>query len=144
MSHDPIQRKHEEEANQKGGYGDARKGAELFRKWCSHCHSLNPVEGHGIGPNLAGIVERDIAYSKDYRYSASMKYFYITWTNENLNAFLRVCLGILLVSFSFFCLSPVFHWLFFYSLDSCLRFWTNPTNSLFFFTFFRFSLSHRF
>lgn len=91
MQYDPVREKREEEEAVPGGYGDPRKGEKLFKKFCANCHSLNPIEGHGIGPNLASVSGRRIAHHKDYKYSGPMKYFYIDWTDDNLNAFLRVC-----------------------------------------------------
>jgi cytochrome c len=89
MSHDPIKRKHAQEAAQPGGYGDARRGEALFKKFCKQCHSVLAIDNTKSGPHLAGIIDRDTADVRGYPYSPSLKHFHSTWTVENLALFLE-------------------------------------------------------
>lgn len=52
--------------------GDAAAGKKAFRK-CAACHTVDG--GSRVGPNLAGIVGRDVASVEGFRYSAAMKAF---------------------------------------------------------------------
>lgn len=70
------------------GAADAEQGAVTFRI-CSICHNAAADEGHKIGPNLWGIVGRDIAAAPDFRYSQSLRARGGTWSYEELAAFLH-------------------------------------------------------
>ena len=53
---------------------------------CSACHEVTPGQA-SVGPNLAGVVGRK-AGSSDYDYSPAMKASGITWTPDQLQAFI--------------------------------------------------------
>jgi len=57
---------------------------------CSGCHALRD-QTHGIGPDLMGVVDQDIARhtSTGYQYSKAMKKLGGTWTREKLDKFLE-------------------------------------------------------
>ena len=63
---------------------------------CSGCHNITTGGGHkrdsktpGIGPDLFGIAGSRIADSSQYSYSEALKKVGGTWTEENLDSFLR-------------------------------------------------------
>lgn len=65
---------------------DAAKGEKVFGK-CKACHKLG--EGaNSIGPNLFGVVDRDIGSVAGFGYSAVMTELPGDWTGEALNEFL--------------------------------------------------------
>ncbi len=53
---------------------------------CGACHEVTPG-AVSLGPNLAGVVGRK-AGSTDYDYSAAMKASGLTWTPDQLQAFI--------------------------------------------------------
>ena len=61
----------------------AADGAQLFAMQCKMCHGGSP-----IGPNLTGVAGRKIA-ATDFAYSAALKAKDGTWTDANLDAFLK-------------------------------------------------------
>jgi len=61
------------------------KGAESFSLNCGSCHQLAE---NRIGPRLGGVVDRPVASSAGYDYSAAMRGFGGKWTPERLNAFI--------------------------------------------------------
>lgn len=67
--------------------GDAARGHNLFRP-CSVCHNADAAAGHKIGPNLAGVVGRDVATAPGFSYSERLMRRGGTWTPETLNAFI--------------------------------------------------------
>ncbi len=69
--------------------GDVAKGKKRFRR-CAGCHSYKSGEPSKIGPNLYGLVGRDVASQLDYaeKYSAAMKAKGGKWTLEELSAFI--------------------------------------------------------
>ncbi|MDG2005457.1 MAG: c-type cytochrome [Novosphingobium sp.] len=65
----------------------AINGAAIFVQHCKTCHTTQPGQPSYAGPNLAGIVDRK-AGSAQYRYSPALRNSGLTWTSENLDAFL--------------------------------------------------------
>ncbi len=61
----------------------AADGQQLFNMQCKMCHAGGPM-----GPSLAGVAGSKIA-SKDFNYSAALKAKGGTWTDANLDAFLK-------------------------------------------------------
>jgi cytochrome c len=62
----------------------AENGADVFKR-CTACHTPQKGGKPGTGPNLWGIVGRDIASSPDFpRYSPAMKGHKGNWTLEEL------------------------------------------------------------
>lgn len=64
-----------------------RRGAILFAQ-CQGCHANQPGTASGIGPNLWGIVGRQIGAVGDYPYSDAMRAVGGRWTPEALRRFL--------------------------------------------------------
>jgi cytochrome c len=70
---------------------DPVKGEQLFKK-CASCHSAEKDAGNKVGPNLYGVVGRQIAHLGDFGYSSAMKAFAEdgkqVWDFDHLNQFL--------------------------------------------------------
>jgi cytochrome c len=66
---------------------NAENGKGEFAK-CRGCHMVQEGQPSGVGPNLWGIVNRDIAGLDGYNYSEALKAKDGTWTFEELAAFL--------------------------------------------------------
>jgi cytochrome c2 len=65
-------------------------GATLFATQCSGCHVIVDGMSHRLGPDLQGVVGRDIGGASGYEeYSAAMRSQQGQWTTERLNAFIR-------------------------------------------------------
>lgn len=64
------------------------RGQMLFQTKCSICHSAVAAEGHSVGPNLNGVVNRKIGSAEGFIYSAAMSGNADSWTAERLDAFL--------------------------------------------------------
>ncbi|MGY3365312.1 cytochrome c2 [Bradyrhizobium sp. GM2.4] len=65
-------------------------GETLFAEKCSGCHQPNLMIGNRIGPDLVGIVGRQVASLTSYPdYSSSLRRVGGTWTEERLNEFLK-------------------------------------------------------
>jgi len=56
---------------------------------CQGCHSVEPGDGHGTGPNLAGVMGARVGSQPGYAYSEAMAGFGQTWTPELMDAFLQ-------------------------------------------------------
>ncbi|WP_028312811.1 c-type cytochrome [Derxia gummosa] len=68
--------------------GDAKLGADLFSEHCAECHSLK--EGRNKkGPSLFASVGRKAGQIGDFSYSDALKASGITWTPEQLDAYLK-------------------------------------------------------
>jgi cytochrome c len=68
---------------------DINKGKTLFLQ-CRACHSLNPASEPGkIGPTLYGVVGRAAGSVADFQYSDGVKNSGLTWTPENISAWLE-------------------------------------------------------
>jgi cytochrome c len=63
------------------------EGAALFVQQCKGCHAAEPGQPSYGGPSLAGVVGREAA-SGEYRYSPALKNSGLTWTREELDAYL--------------------------------------------------------
>jgi|APAra7269096979_1048534.scaffolds.fasta_scaffold41756_2 cytochrome c len=61
----------------------AADGAQIFNLQCKMCHG-----GSSMGPSLAGVAGAPVA-SKTFAYSAGLKGKGGTWTDANLDAFLK-------------------------------------------------------
>lgn len=61
----------------------------IFAK-CSGCHGLNEqFPAHGIGPDLYGVVNRQIGAFDDYAYSKALNHIQGRWTEARLHLFLQ-------------------------------------------------------
>jgi len=63
------------------------KGATVAKK-CAACHNFQEGAGNKVGPDLYGVVGRDVASAPGFAYSAAMKAKGGAWSAEGLNAFL--------------------------------------------------------
>ena len=71
--------------------GDAEKGAKVYKK-CVSCHMIGDKAKNRVGPQLNGIIGREIASIGDYKYSKAMVKYAATqknWNEENLAAYLQ-------------------------------------------------------
>ncbi|WP_416898002.1 MAG: c-type cytochrome [Minwuia sp.] len=66
---------------------DAAKGERVFKK-CAACHTLEDGGANKVGPNLYGIVDRDIGSVGGFEYSATLAELEGDWTYDNLSKFL--------------------------------------------------------
>lgn len=71
--------------------GDAEKGEKVFRK-CRACHAVGEGAENKVGPQLNGIVGREIAALEGFGYSDALTELAVekgAWTEEELAAFLE-------------------------------------------------------
>lgn len=66
----------------------ADPGADLYRRHCAVCHSLEPGENK-LGPSLAGVVGGKAGQAAGYNYSAAMRAAGGVWDAGRLDAFLE-------------------------------------------------------
>lgn len=66
--------------------GDPAKGKKVFRK-CQACHSFEEGK-NGAGPSLHGIIGASSAAVDGFKYSSAMQDANLTWSEEQLAAFL--------------------------------------------------------
>lgn len=66
----------------------APTGQQVFEQRCTVCHSLRPAPGK-MGPPLAGVAGRKAGTAPGFAYSAAMKASGITWTPDQLDAFIK-------------------------------------------------------
>lgn len=66
----------------------APSGQAVFEQRCSVCHSLQPAPGK-MGPPLAGVAGRKAGTAPGYAYSSALKASNITWTPDQLDAFVK-------------------------------------------------------
>lgn len=67
---------------------DAAKGEATFKKACITCHTIDQGGPNKIGPNLYGVVDRNVASHEGFAYSSAMQAHGGTWTYEELSQFL--------------------------------------------------------
>jgi len=70
--------------------GDIKAGKKVFRK-CRACHKIGDDGKHSVGPNLTGVVGREIGSAEGFSYSDVFKAAMdegATWTPDNLAKFL--------------------------------------------------------
>ena len=67
---------------------DIAKGEKIFKK-CKACHTGGKDGKNKTGPNLYGVVGRDVASVEDYKYSKALSGYGGAWTPERLGAFLE-------------------------------------------------------
>lgn len=65
---------------------DAAAGERLWRQ-CSACHALNDGQ-NGVGPHLAGIVDRPKHAAEGFNYSDALLALEGAWTPENISSFI--------------------------------------------------------
>ncbi|CAN7603328.1 c-type cytochrome [Bosea sp. LjRoot9] len=62
-------------------------GQRLFQQRCGACHQIDTAR-NGVGPHLQGIIWRQAGSVQGSNVSTGLKESGITWTTENLDAFL--------------------------------------------------------
>jgi cytochrome c len=68
---------------------DAAQGRTVFQANCAVCHMV-ASNGHSmIGPNLWGVVGRHAGSVAGFAYSSAMQHANITWTVDQLSAFVQ-------------------------------------------------------
>ena len=65
--------------------GDAVRGADVYEGSCGGCHSL---DANRVGPAHRGVVGRKAGTAPDFNYSPALKASGVSWTPENLDAWL--------------------------------------------------------
>jgi cytochrome c len=73
------------QADTPGGGGDPTRGAALFEKRCTGCHSL--TQNHQ-GPRLQGVYGRTTGSVADYAYSPTLKKSHVVWDQSTLDKWL--------------------------------------------------------
>ncbi|MBS0383916.1 MAG: c-type cytochrome [Proteobacteria bacterium] len=68
---------------------DAAQGRAVFQANCAVCHQATSNGRSMIGPNLFGIVGRRAASMAGFAYSAALQHSGITWTNDELLAYVQ-------------------------------------------------------
>lgn len=66
---------------------DTERGQKLFRR-CATCHTATEGGPNKVGPNLFGVVGRNIATRDGFRYSPALLGLEGNWTEEALNQYL--------------------------------------------------------
>ncbi|MEM6413772.1 MAG: c-type cytochrome [Pseudomonadota bacterium] len=56
---------------------------------CASCHSFEQGGSNGVGPNLWGIVERQVAEVAGFNYSSALKEFGGVWSYDRLDKYLE-------------------------------------------------------
>ena len=67
--------------------GDATKGEAIFKRTCAVCHTTEAGKNK-IGPSLFGVVGRKSGSLEGFNYSEAMKKSNLTWTPEQLDAYI--------------------------------------------------------
>ena len=68
------------------GAGDAQAGIDVFAGQCAECHSMKEGKNKK-GPSLFAVVGRKAGAVADFKYSDSMKSSGLTWTPEQIDAY---------------------------------------------------------
>lgn len=69
--------------------GDSDRGAAVFVRQCSLCHTIGKGEPNRFGPNLFGIVDRKAATAPGYKYSpAFLAMANWTWSPDGIASFI--------------------------------------------------------
>jgi len=63
------------------------RGKRLY-VFCQACHATEEVAGSKIGPNLAGIMDRQVAILEDTLYSDALKQQDFVWDEEKMDVWL--------------------------------------------------------
>lgn len=63
-------------------------GEQLFASMCQSCHWLNDGRSHRAGPDLLGILGKDIASAEGFEFSPALRDVRGTWNTEQLQRYL--------------------------------------------------------
>ena len=66
------------------------RGARIFRRRCSTCHTIGEGEEHGTGPNLFDIVNNKAGRHRLFHYSLNNRIKNIIWDYKTLDQFLKL------------------------------------------------------
>ena len=77
--------------------GDETKGAKVFKRSCSQCHSTEKGGKHKTGPNIHGIFCRKTGQAEDFSYTNANQEKGITWNTDTYGSTLRIQQNIFLV-----------------------------------------------
>ena len=66
---------------------DSKKGAKLFKKKCTSCHSIEAGK-HKSGPSLAGIVGKQAGTVEGFKKYKALKGSKMVWNAENLESWI--------------------------------------------------------
>jgi pseudooxynicotine oxidase len=61
---------------------------EAALRTCAVCHPTDPSDAHGVGPNLHGVSEREVAEAPGYAFSEALRARGGRWSAAELDAFL--------------------------------------------------------
>lgn len=75
-------------AHAQGVGGDAGKGNELFAQQCALCHAIGATVGGGLGPNLAGVLNRAAGSAPGFSYTRALINSRLVWDAATLDRFL--------------------------------------------------------
>lgn len=67
---------------------DPEAGEIVLNRQCATCHSWNQGGPNGTGPNLYGVIGRDIASVSGFNYSGALSSIDGEWSYEQMNAWL--------------------------------------------------------
>lgn len=67
---------------------DAAEGERLYRQ-CKACHTIESGAASRVGPNLYGVLGREVASLEAFRYSPALQDLGGAWTPEALDAYLE-------------------------------------------------------
>jgi glucose/arabinose dehydrogenase len=68
---------------------EAGAGKQIFRQWCSICHSAESDDNGGAqGPSLSGVLGRSAGSAPNFAYSAALRTSMLTWDAATLQRFL--------------------------------------------------------
>ena len=67
---------------------DPAAGETVLQRQCATCHTWNEGGANGTGPNLYGVIGKDVASNGTFRYSSALSGIEGNWTYEQMNDWL--------------------------------------------------------
>jgi cytochrome c len=65
-------------------------GASFFSGHCQMCHTKDPGERNGVGPNLFGVGNRKAGTAPNFSYTPALKSSRLVWNSKTLDKFLTM------------------------------------------------------